>query len=129
MKFYWNFHYDLLDKIKTYPYMKYENGTYVGCCRIGNLCWDIVINKDRNNKKKSVLTAELFVGGVDRGYGKSEHGYPFDYDDDGYYIMDIDADIEKMKEYAEDFFSGYIANNGYEYADLKELAEGALNIW
>ncbi len=54
------------------------DGEYIGSARMGNLCFDI-LNWGNH------LWFDLYVGGVDSGYGYSERdgykGYPYDYAD------------------------------------------------
>lgn len=51
---------------------------YVGCVRVGELCFDLVLRE--LEKDRLTLTFDLYVGGVNSGYGysKIEPEYPYD---------------------------------------------------
>lgn len=100
----------------------------VGCCRIGDLVFDIRAWGEYNGKM--ALGYELYVGGVDDGYNETADGYPYDYV--GYDEFPISvlamklSDFEKM---AEPMFELFIqdANKEYKKADLIAKAKEPTN--
>lgn len=100
----------------------------VGCCRIGDLCFDLVIRDYRivKNKPRLYLTYDLYVGGIDSGYGYGNDGYPYDYaDGEGWDMESIKAyDFDEFKNMAEDEFRAFIKISGYE-----DKANEPLHIW
>lgn len=100
----------------------------VGNCRIGDLCFDLVIRDYRqvNNKSKLYLTYDLYVGGIDSGYGYGKDGYPYDYaDGEGWSMEYIKAyTFDEFKNMAEDEFRAFIRISGYE-----DKANEPLHIW
>lgn len=106
---------------------------YVGCVRVGNLCFDLLIRFDDNNK--SYLSYDLYVGGVDSGYGYSSRNdkteeYPYDYADGGMFEdRMIWMTYEEFQKYAEYEFEKYINTHNYSEASLVDKANEPLNIW
>ena len=107
---------------------------YVGCVRVGDLCFDLVARMD-DNCEKWHLSYDLYVGGVDTGYGYSSRNselldYPYDYAEGG----DFDDGMiwmtyEEFKKYANEEFEKFIATWPYKEASLVEKANKPLNIW
>lgn len=122
-------------------------GDYLGCCRVGDLCFDI---RTWNDDEVVGLGYECFCGGVDSGYGYSakeamsngnyktkrdvpdELLYPYDevgYDDffEDYYSCSFD----EFKRGAEKEFEEYIKRNAnnYKEADLVNKANEELHVW
>lgn len=132
--------------------VKYENGfildgDYIGNCRIGDLCFDLITHlTDREDEL--LLTFDLYVGGVDTGYGYSAKElviagkyqtesdvpaakqYPYDYadgeafDDSCTYMM-----YEDFKAMAEERFAKFIAQSKYSESNLLMKAREPLHIW
>lgn len=115
---------------------------YVGCVRIGDLCFDLLIRLDDNGNK--IFTYDLYVGGVDTGYGYSnpnkfnkelynpEDDYPYDY------VGGLDfsstctnMSYDNFKLYAEAEFEHFIKveNEAYKEASLIEKANEPLKVW
>lgn len=111
---------------------KAENGLmyedeYVGCVRVGNLCFDLMI---RDNDGKLYLSYDLYVGGVDSGYGYTTSDYPYDYAEGGNFEDTmISMSYEEFQKYAEEKFELFIKIWPYEAASLIEKANEPLNIW
>lgn len=76
MKFKWNLQPEFAKyKAEQHTYKDEEGGgEYLGSVRTGNLCFDII---DWGNH----LWFDLYVGGVDTGYGYGTDKYPYDYCD------------------------------------------------
>ena len=51
-----------------------DSGNYIGSVRAGDLCFDIL-------EWGNHLWFDLYVGGVDTGYGYGADGYPYDFFD------------------------------------------------
>lgn len=101
---------------------------YIGCVRVGNLCFDILIAYDE--KGKMWLAYDLYVGGVDTGYGYTASDYPYDYAEGGNFEdVIISMTYEEFQKYAENQLENYIKTWPYEKASLIEKANEPLNIW
>ena len=134
MEFKWN----LLPEFSEYKkgqksYKKEsETGEYVGAVRFGNLCYDI-FNWGNH------LWFDLYVGGVDTGYGYGADRYPYDYCDIAGFswnddLSDIsDDDFKKnLEAHIEDHIKaieGYITDVGAISVDLIKKASEKLNEW
>lgn len=100
---------------------------YIGAVRVGNLCFDLVL-RGCDDTNGSILTYDLYVGGVDTGYGY-KNDYPYDYDDGGSFKGIEEMDYHEFVTYAEKAMSEYIMESKYALADLVEKASEPLNIW
>lgn len=138
------FHWDLKDKAyEDYRKDQHEytdddcgDGTYIGAVRIGDLCFDIL---DWGNH----LWFDLYVGGVNTGYGssiKQEYlDYPYDFADVCSFRWDKDVkeiSIKKFREEVSEFIKFHLQRNrlytpvGYnEPVDLLNKANEELKIW
>lgn len=104
---------------------------FVGYCRVGDLCFDLVA-RDLGAGDLG-LTFDLYVGGIDDGYGYSriDNGYPYT-EADGDYLTDsgISFSYEDFKDFAEGIFINYIEHSGYtNRMNLIEKANEPLHIW
>lgn len=104
---------------------------YVGCCRVGELCFDLV-TRDLGGDELA-LTYDLYVGGIDTGYGYSrvEEGYPYT-EADGDFLIDacISYAYEDFKSFSERVFTQYIEHSGYtESMGLIAKAKAPLHNW
>lgn len=100
---------------------------YVGCVRVGNLCFDLMV---RDNDGKLYLSYDLYVGGVDSGYGYTASDYPYDYAEGGNFEDTmISMSYEEFQKYAEEKFELFIKIWPYEAASLVGKANEPLNIW
>lgn len=129
MKFNWN---DFTEKsFEVACEMLKENEhdeDFVGSVRIGDLCFDILT---REYNDKLYLDYDLYVGGVDTGYGYSDD-YPYDCAGGGSFDESfVNMNYEEFKVYAEKIMGNYIRNeeNTYTHVSLIEKAEAELNIW
>lgn len=107
---------------------------YVGCVRVGDLCFDLVLRcyDDEN----LVLTYDLYVGGMDTGYGYSNRcnetpDYPYDFAEGGdWFSTCIYLSYEGFKLLAEESFKDYIEHSGYTLThSLIDRAKEPLHIW
>lgn len=69
-----------LDTRKNHPELYDDEFDYIGCVRAGDLCFDLVEREFGSDGL--YLTADLYVGGIDSGYGYGVNGYPYDYFDE-----------------------------------------------
>lgn len=137
MKFKWNLQPEFArykEDQKTYALDENEEGSgeYIGCVRVGNLCYDIIDWGDH-------LWFDLYVGGVDTGYGYGADDYPYDYCDLAGFKWDDDlADVsdEDFKKELESFieehintFEGYVTDAGAIQVNLIEKANEELREW
>lgn len=111
-------------------------GTYIGAVRVGNLCFDI-LNWGNH------LWFDLYVGGVDTGYGyslKEEYkDYPYDYADSCSFKFDeivSDVNFEEfqklLNEYIEkqlESLQEYVTDKGAIKVNLIEKANEDLKLW
>ncbi|MCC8045819.1 MAG: hypothetical protein LIP12_10020 [Clostridiales bacterium] len=104
-----------------------------GCIRAGELCFDVCIRSDIENH--SILTFDMYVGGVDTGYGYKEdgvHGFPYDHADIGDFDENwINMDYSEFVSSAEEVMTEFIerTDKWYKEASLAEKASAALHIW
>ena len=115
---------------------------FIGSVRIGNLCFDIVVREDNN--EGTCVDYDLYVGGVDTGYGYSnpnkydplnyngQDDYPYDYAGSGtfkepFHKMTYDV----FKKYAESVMESFIyqADKGYTLCSLVAKANEDLLVW
>lgn len=106
---------------------------YIGCVRVGELCFDILVQSvGYDEDQKQVLIFDIYVGGVDTGYGESriEPGYPYDYaygGDFGGPFIHVPYDTFQL--FAEGMFTEVIEHWNYSHASLLEKANAPLHIW
>ena len=123
-----------------------ESDDYVGCVRVGDLCFDLLVRTD--GEDKWWLSYDLYVGGVDTGYGYSDvvrakkiyNGEPYDEPKDPQYPYDyaeggdfegtmISMTYEDFQKHAEAEFKKYIKTWPYKEVSLIKKANEPLNIW
>lgn len=134
MKFKWNLQPEF-ERYKTNQrnYKQEEgSGEYVGSVRTGNLCFDI-INWGNH------LWFDLYVGGVDTGYGYGADNYPYDYCDVASFswnddLTDVSDDNFKreLEEYIEEHINaneGYVTDIGATPVSLIDKANEDLKEW
>lgn len=107
---------------------------YVGNVRVGDLCFDLVACMNEECTKW-FLQYDLYVGGVDTGYGYSNRNpnlpeYAYDYAEGGAFEDGmISMTYDDFKVYAEEVFIRYIVTWPYKEANLVQKALEPLNIW
>ena len=111
-------------------------GEYIGSARIGNLCFDI-INWGNH------LWFDLYVGGIDTGYGYSDrngfNNYPYDYADtcsfswhddvSGFSLKEFEEDLSKYIEEHIERLEGYVTDVGAIPVSLIDKANEELQLW
>ena len=101
---------------------------FIGCVRVGDLCFDLLISY--NLQGKMFMAYDLYVGGVDTGYGYSVAGYPYDYAGGGNFEDSItNMTYEEFRKYAEEKFELFITIFPYEPISLVEKANHLCGIW
>lgn len=154
MKFYWemneNTWENFADAIDRGAYqVAYMEGEYLGCCRVGELCFDV---RAWSGGEWTGWGFELYCGGVDSGYGYSgkeamennskyyitkwdvpdELLYPYDEVDYGEFPDGFETyTLEEFQKEAERVFEEFIkeANKSYGEADLIAKANEPLHEW
>lgn len=152
MKFYWEMDEsdweefaNALDR-KAFD-VAYMSGEYLGCCRAGDLCFDI---RAWNGGEWTGWGFELFCGGVDTGYGYSareamktgkyekkwdvpdELQYPYDEVDYGEFPSGFETySLSEFQREAERVFEEFINShaNVYDGANLIAKANEPLHVW
>lgn len=98
-----------------------EIDEYIGCCRVGNLCFDILVRCDET----TYLSYDCYIGGVDDGYGYGIDDYPYTYGDGGdWYSLLEEKSLAEFRELAEEEFSDFITEN-----HLEDKANEPLHVW
>lgn len=111
-------------------------GEYIGSARLGNLCFDI-LNWGNH------LWFDLYVGGVDTGYGYSDRegfkNYPYDFADSVSFRWDEDVSEVSIEEFEKDLseyieehinsYEGYVTDIGAMPVDLIGKANENLQLW
>ena len=137
MKFNWIYN---KDELKRYfEYRNYnkteEDSDYITNIRAGVLCYDLI---ERYIDGIFYLYAELYVGGIDSGYGYVDldtERYPYDYCDSGCRYWKIDdfknKDINTILETIEADITERIIQSDhiYEGKSLVEMANEELHNW
>lgn len=126
MEFYWDLTEENFNSLQ-----KNFVQNFIGCVRVGDICFDIVERSPSDWEKDGCfLTADLYVGGVDNGYGYSsiDDWYPYD-ERDGYCFDEkvYSMTYEEFKEYAEKTLSEFIDYCNDE--EVKAKAKMPLHIW
>lgn len=94
---------------------------YIGSCRVGNLCFDVLI---RNDERRAYLSYDCYIGGIDDGYGYGKDGYPYTYGDGGDWdTLFPDFSKEEFQAFAEETFSDFIVANHLEHKATEEFRE------
>ena len=120
MEFKWNLQPEFAEykkNQKSYGKDDEGSGEYVGCARCGNLCFDIM---DWGNH----LWFDLYVGGVDTGYGYGDDEYPYDYCDVASFKWDADltdTTDEVFESTVERYIEEHICAFGSYITDVKAI--------
>lgn len=75
MKIEWNFNNEAFTKAKEGIINTNADEDCLGNLYIGHLCFDL---KMMNYENETVLDGDLYVGGIDSGYGETAEGKPYD---------------------------------------------------
>ena len=104
---------------------------YVGAARVGDLCFDFVLRDYGEDANRGALSLDydLYVGGIDDGYGE-RNGYPYTEADGGAFRGYMDLSYPEFQSMAERIMTDYIDTCGYaETFSLKEKAAAPLHVW
>lgn len=104
-----------------------NDGEYIGSIRAGRLCFDCVLRCYDNNNMS--LDYDVYIGGVDSGYGYTIENYGYDYCDGGSLTEGVKlSTYEQFKQYVEQKLNGFLQKNDY-HLNLYELAQTPLLVW
>ena len=100
----------------------------MGCVRIGDLCFDLVV---REYNHEFVLDYDLYVGGLDDGYGYGKENYPYTAGGGGTFEDAlISLSYDDFVKQVEEIFTNYIYHFNYsENYNLVDKANQPLHIW
>lgn len=101
---------------------------FVGCVTVGDLCFDLVLRESNN---EFVLDYDLYVGGVDDGYGYGKDNYPYTEAGGGAFEDSlISMSYDDFVKQAEEAFADYIYNsNDSAKYNLVDKANEPLHVW
>lgn len=119
---------DFANYCATIENEKMFDNDFIGCARIGDLCFDLVLREYNN---EFVLDYDLYVGGVDDGYGYGKENYPYTEGGGGTFEDSlISMSYDDFVKQAEETFTDYIYNSNYsaEY-NLVDKANEPLHTW
>lgn len=130
MKFNWDgfIEEDFANYCATIENEKMFDNDFIGCARIGDLCFDLVLREYNN---EFVLDYDLYVGGVDDGYGYGKDNYPYTEGGGGTFEDSlISMSYDDFVKQAEEAFTDYIYHSNYsaEY-NLVDKANEPLHTW
>ena len=107
---------------------------YLGCCRIGDVCFELATRSSGADyidgslrPGKWYLIYDLYVGGVDDGYGysKIDDGYPYTYKEGGsFHGLCETMSYDDFKQMAMRKFEAYLHD-----VNCLEQAMKPLHIW
>ena len=94
-----------------------EDFDFIGLLRVGNICFDVM-------RYKTNIRFNMFVGGVESGYGTSDQkgyeNYPYDYYDEGEFRIDAkDMSFNEFKDTVEKYIENELIKEDSNY-----LADG-----
>lgn len=133
-------------EFENYKKAKPMADTFIGCCRVGDVCFDLVTRELEFNQM--TLTYDVYVGGEDTGYGYSarkaiegnpakfktkydvpdELLYPYDEADGGCFTNScIEYSYEDFRTMAEKEFTKFLEES--DYPNIRIKAEMPLHIW
>lgn len=103
---------------------------YVGCVRVGELCFDFVYRYDG---EQETLDYDMYLGGVDTGYGYSKiDGTPYTEGGGGIFEdgLLIGLSYDEFKQTVEKTITNFIVSENNDYRGiLVPLAKAPLHIW
>lgn len=126
----WKFTEEDFDNCKRFAQDLDNADYYVGAVRVGDLCFDFVL-RQLENHTPLWLCYDLYVGGIDDGYGYGLNNYPYSFDDGDCFATSIyDLSYEEFKSMAEKVLTDYInKNDNSETYNLVQKANEPLHIW
>lgn len=130
MKFNWNgfTEEDFVDYCAKMENNQVCNGDFIGCVTVGDLCFDLIV---RENGNELMLDYDLYIGGVDDGYGYGKDNYPYTEGGGGSFEESmIGYTYETFMKIAESKFEDFIMNSHFSSKyNLVEKANKPLHIW
>lgn len=130
MKFNWNgfTEEDFVDYCARMENDQVYDGDFIGCVTVGDLCFDLIV---RENGNELMLDYDLYVGGIDDGYGYGKDNYPYTEGGGGSFGESmISYTYDAFVKWAEFKFKDFIM---YSYMSSKynlvEKANEPLHVW
>lgn len=103
----------------------------IGSVRVGDLCFDLMAIENSNDFVIDTLDYDLYIGGIDDGYGYGKDNYPYTEGGGGSFEESmIGYTYEDFVKIAEAKFKDFIENSytSSRY-NLIEKANESLHIW
>lgn len=133
MLFYWDgkggLTRDEWTKVQNWSDGELANGDFMGNVRVGDLCFDLSVYGMDYGEDVPTLSFDLFVGGIDDGYGYADGGYPYTYYDGGS-LGDMENflgyNYKEFKVVVETMLSDYIKESG---CNIIKKANENLHVW
>lgn len=104
------------------PTKAFDDGDFIGAVYVGDLCFDFTVRFTQDEPIERILDFDMYVGGVDTGYGYSDRvvkNYPYDWEggsDFGYYedtpLLPTFHDYAMFRAIAEQAMTDFINNKG-----------------
>ena len=125
-----------ISRMKTCFNSLFCTDNYIGSARTGDICFDFVVRDDRtdDDPNEIYLNIDLYVGGIDSGYGYSDRNhetpnYPYDYREGcgGYLWEYLDHDLDELIELLEKEMTEYL--NGIKDKDVRAAIARPLHYW
>lgn len=108
--------------------------SFIGGVHLGDLCLDILLRGYEEDKL--YLEYDLYVGGVDSGYGYADQDdgteYPYDYEGGGAFeSLCFNMNYDEFQVMVEKTFLEYIIirQKQYTHANLVESAQTITHVW
>ena len=115
---------------------QYCTDDYLGSARTGDICFDFVVRDDRtaDDPNEIYLNIDLYVGGIDSGYGYSDRNpetpnYPYDYREGcggllkDYLGLSLDELVKKLEAEMTEYL------NGIKDEDVRAAIARPLHYW
>ena len=101
---------------------------FVGRVTVGDLCFDFIVREDND---ELVLDYDLYIGGIDDGYGYGKGNYPYTEGGGGRFANSlIFMSYNDFVKQAEELLTDYIYNSNYSTKyNLIEKANEPLRVW
>lgn len=119
---------DFVNYCATIENNKMFDNDYVGCVTVGVLCFDFIVMEYND---ELVLNYDLYIGGIDDGYGYGKDNYPYTEGGGGRFENSlIFMSYNNFVKQAEELLTDYIYNSNYSTKyNLIERANEPLHVW
>ena len=128
-KFFWgNFGKEAFNECKLKAKNLQNADVYIGAVHVGDLCFDFLL-RQYEESAPLWLDYDLYVGGIDQGYGYGRSDYTYEYADGGGFGKEVlELSYEDFKNMAEKIMAEYIEKYDRSY-NLVQKANEPLHIW